>query len=80
MLPSDGGICTEATSWSKVNHLCLLNNAFFVFCGGQSTYRTKSPIRTTYIKQKPLTTYKGDPKFVYGLQMMGKATNTIRIT
>jgi len=31
MLPSDGGICREATSRRKVKHVYLLNHAYFVF-------------------------------------------------
>jgi len=82
MLPSDGGIHREAISRRKVNHVYLLNHAFFLFsCGGQSTYRMKSPIQTTCTNHKHLPTIKADPKIVFGyLTIMGKARNSIGIT
>jgi len=58
MLPSDGGICREATSRRKVNHVCLLNHAFFVFLW-----------RTEYVQNKKSNTnYLYKPQTLNNLQ------------
>jgi hypothetical protein len=80
MLPSDGRICTEATSRMKVNHVYLLNHAFFVFLW-RTEYIQNKKSNTNYLyKPQTLNNLKADSKVVFCyLPMMGKSRNTIGI-
>jgi hypothetical protein len=75
MLPSDGGICRQATGRRQANHMYFESR---FYCGIQSEHGTKS---TTNYSYKLIMAFKVVPKIVYGsLPMMGKVADNINST